>query len=109
MNLSPVLFAAASLFLFAADRPTETFCFFFTHISAFFLFVFPLPPSPSSLQEEDFQEMVSTAQTMETQYGHLFDKVIVNDDLSTAFGELRLALKSVETESHWVPVSWAHS
>lgn len=59
--------------------------------------------------EDDFQEMVRTAQIMETQYGHLFEKVIVNDDLSTAFSELRLALKKVETENHWVPVSWTHS
>ncbi|XP_051796360.1 MAGUK p55 subfamily member 7 isoform X2 [Acanthochromis polyacanthus] len=59
--------------------------------------------------EEDFQEMLSTAQTMETQYGHLFEKVIVNDDLSAAFSELRLALKKVEMETHWVPVSWTHS
>ncbi|KAK7881877.1 hypothetical protein WMY93_030286 [Mugilogobius chulae] len=59
--------------------------------------------------EEDFQEMVRTAQLMETQYGHLFEKVIVNDDLSAAFSELRLALKRIETEEHWVPISWTHS
>ncbi|XP_028289069.1 MAGUK p55 subfamily member 7 isoform X2 [Parambassis ranga] len=59
--------------------------------------------------EEDFQEMVSTAQAMEAQYDQLFDKVIVNDDLSAAFSELRLALKKIETETHWVPVSWTHS
>lgn len=59
--------------------------------------------------EEDFQEMVRVAQTMETQYGHLFEKVIVNDDLSAAFSELRQALKKVEVETHWVPVSWTHS
>lgn len=59
--------------------------------------------------EEDFLEMVRVAQTMESQYGHLFEKVIVNDDLSAAFGELRQALKKVEVETHWVPVSWTHS
>lgn len=59
--------------------------------------------------DEDFEEMVNTAQTMEAQYGHLFEKIIVNDDLSAAFGELRSALKRVETETHWVPVSWTHS
>ncbi|KAM9333656.1 MAGUK p55 subfamily member 7 isoform 1-T3 [Pholidichthys leucotaenia] len=59
--------------------------------------------------EEDFQEMVKSAQVMEAQYGHLFEKVIVNDDLSAAFSELRLALKKVEMETHWVPVSWTHS
>lgn len=62
-----------------------------------------------ALQEEDFQEMVNTAHSMETQYGHLFEKVIVNDDLSAAFSELRTALKKIETETQWVPVSWTHS
>ncbi|XP_072307295.1 MAGUK p55 subfamily member 7 isoform X2 [Eucyclogobius newberryi] len=59
--------------------------------------------------EEDFLEMVRTAQLMETQYGHLFEKVIVNDDLSAAFSELRLALNRIEADEHWVPVSWTHS
>ncbi|KAF0028317.1 hypothetical protein F2P81_019404 [Scophthalmus maximus] len=65
--------------------------------------------SAKPFTEEDFQEMVSTAQSMEIQNGHLFEKVIVNDDLSAAFGELRSALKKVEMETHWVPVSWTHS
>ncbi|XP_072234296.1 MAGUK p55 subfamily member 7 isoform X2 [Leuresthes tenuis] len=65
--------------------------------------------SARAFTEEDFQEMVSTAQMIESQYGHLFEKVIVNDDLSSAFSELHLALKMVETETHWIPVSWTHS
>ncbi|KAK9527968.1 hypothetical protein VZT92_014474 [Zoarces viviparus] len=65
--------------------------------------------SARAFTEEDFQEMVTAAQTLEAQHGHLFEKVIVNDDLSAAFGELRLALKKLETETHWVPVSWTHS
>ncbi|XP_076854594.1 MAGUK p55 subfamily member 7 [Brachyhypopomus gauderio] len=59
--------------------------------------------------EEDFQEMISTAQQMENQYGHLYDKVIINNDLSAAFGELKAALWKVETEMYWVPVSWMQS
>uniref|UniRef100_A0A669BWG6 MAGUK p55 scaffold protein 7a n=1 Tax=Oreochromis niloticus TaxID=8128 RepID=A0A669BWG6_ORENI len=65
--------------------------------------------STKPFTEEDFQEMVNTAQTMETQYSHLFEMVIVNDDLDVAFSELQLALKKVETETHWIPVSWTHS
>lgn len=53
--------------------------------------------------------MVRAAQMMEKQYGHLFEKIIVNDDLSVAFHELLLTLKKVETETNWVPVSWTHS
>ncbi|XP_075968662.1 MAGUK p55 subfamily member 7 isoform X6 [Anarhichas minor] len=65
--------------------------------------------SARAFTEEDFQEMMTAAQTLEAQHGHLFEKVIVNDDLSAAFGELRLALKKVETETQWVPISWTHS
>ncbi|XP_036428214.1 MAGUK p55 subfamily member 7 isoform X2 [Colossoma macropomum] len=65
--------------------------------------------SSKSFTEEDFQEMISAAQLMENQYGHLFEKVIVNDDLTAAFSELKLALRKVETEPHWVPISWTHS
>ncbi|XP_062415227.1 MAGUK p55 subfamily member 7 isoform X2 [Pungitius pungitius] len=65
--------------------------------------------SAKPFTEEDFNEMVTTAQMLEVQHGHLFEKVIVNDDLSAAFSELRAALKTVETETHWVPVSWTHS
>lgn len=60
-------------------------------------------------QEEDLHEMLRTSEVMENQYSHLFDKVIVNDDLSAAFSELRMMLRTVETETHWVPVSWTHS
>ena len=31
--------------------------------------------------EDGFQEMIKSAQIMESQYGHLFDKTIVNDGL----------------------------
>ncbi|XP_057680434.1 MAGUK p55 subfamily member 7 isoform X3 [Corythoichthys intestinalis] len=65
--------------------------------------------SAKPFTEDDFQEMLATAQTMETQYGHLFEKIIVNDNLSEAFGELRVTLKKVEMDTQWVPVSWTHS
>ncbi|XP_035269569.1 MAGUK p55 subfamily member 7 isoform X2 [Anguilla anguilla] len=65
--------------------------------------------SAKPFTEEDFQEMITSAQAMESQYGHLFDKVIVNDDLTAAFSELKMALKKVETETQWVPIIWTHS
>ncbi|KAB5555850.1 hypothetical protein PHYPO_G00038910 [Pangasianodon hypophthalmus] len=65
--------------------------------------------SSKPLTDEDFQEMISAAQLMENQYSHVFDLVIVNDDLESAFSELKQALRKVETETHWVPVSWTHS
>lgn len=59
--------------------------------------------------EEDFQEMIKSAQIMESQYGHLFDKIIINDDLTVAFNELKTTFDKLETDAHWVPVSWLHS
>ncbi|XP_033621543.1 MAGUK p55 subfamily member 7 isoform X1 [Fukomys damarensis] len=59
--------------------------------------------------EEDFQEMIKSAQIMESQYGHLFDKIIINDDLTEAFNELKTTFDKLETETHWIPVSWLHS
>ncbi|XP_053118854.1 MAGUK p55 subfamily member 7 isoform X1 [Hemicordylus capensis] len=60
-------------------------------------------------QEEDFQEMIKSAQIMESQYGHLFDKIIVNDDLTAAYHELKTTFDKLERETFWVPVSWVHS
>ncbi|XP_030055133.1 MAGUK p55 subfamily member 7 [Microcaecilia unicolor] len=65
--------------------------------------------SAKPFTEEDFQEMVKSAQMMESQYSHLFDKIIINDDLATAYNELKTALDKLETDTHWVPVSWQHS
>ncbi|KAM8967156.1 MAGUK p55 subfamily member 7 [Pelodytes ibericus] len=65
--------------------------------------------SSKAFTEEDFDEMIKSAQVMETQYGHLFDKVITNDDLTTAYNELKLTLDRLESERCWVPVNWLHS
>uniref|UniRef100_A0A7N4PEC4 MAGUK p55 subfamily member 7 n=1 Tax=Sarcophilus harrisii TaxID=9305 RepID=A0A7N4PEC4_SARHA len=59
--------------------------------------------------EDDFQEMIKSAQIMESQYGHLFDKIIVNDDLTVAYNELKATFDKLETDTYWVPVSWLHS
>ncbi|KAG8013943.1 MAGUK p55 subfamily member 7 [Nibea albiflora] len=46
----------------------------------------------------------------ESQCGRLFDKVIVNGDIATAFRELKAALKKVEeAEIQWIPAEWISS
>lgn len=58
-------------------------------------------------QEEDFEDMIDLAEAMESQCGHLFDKVIVNGDIATAFRELRADLEKVEqAEVWWIPAEW---
>ncbi|XP_029309257.1 MAGUK p55 subfamily member 7-like [Cottoperca gobio] len=57
--------------------------------------------------EEDFEDMINLAETLESQCGHLFDKVIINGDIVVAFKELKADLQKVEeAEVHWVPSEW---
>lgn len=54
--------------------------------------------------------MIDSAETMERQCGHLFDKVIVNGDVAAAFRDLRADLERVEeAEVQWIPTEWIRS
>ncbi|XP_077470574.1 MAGUK p55 subfamily member 7-like isoform X3 [Stigmatopora argus] len=57
--------------------------------------------------EEDFEDMIYSAESMEAQHGHMFDKVIVNGDVAVAFRELKEDLQQLE-EAHvrWIPAEW---
>lgn len=58
-------------------------------------------------QDKDFEEMIALAEILESQYGHLFDKVIVNGDIAVAFRELKADLEKVaEAGVQWVPAEW---
>lgn len=54
----------------------------------------------------ELQEMIRVGQRIELHYGHLFDDVIVNDDLSGAFDQLLTVARKLETQAQWVPISW---
>nr|XP_057923487.1 MAGUK p55 subfamily member 7-like [Doryrhamphus excisus] len=57
--------------------------------------------------EEDFEDMIHLAETMEAQHGYMFDKVLVNGDIATAFRELKADLRRMEEEEVcWIPAEW---
>ncbi|GLG99617.1 Peripheral plasma membrane protein CASK, partial [Gryllus bimaculatus] len=56
--------------------------------------------------DEEFRDMLHSAERIEFLYSHLFDCTIVNADLSAAFEHLVQAVTRVETEPLWVPASW---
>ncbi|XP_051944060.1 LOW QUALITY PROTEIN: MAGUK p55 subfamily member 7-like [Hippocampus zosterae] len=57
--------------------------------------------------EEDFEDMIDSAETTEAQHGHMFDKVIVNGDVAAAFGELKADLQRLrEAAVRWIPAEW---
>jgi len=57
-------------------------------------------------QECECQELVDASAKLDSEYGHLFDWTLVNDDLPLAVDELCQLARAVETESSWVPASW---
>ncbi|XP_043991372.1 MAGUK p55 subfamily member 7-like isoform X2 [Gambusia affinis] len=60
--------------------------------------------------EEDFEEMLDQAEMLDSRYGHLFDKVIVNGDVAAAFRELKADVEKLdEPEVQWVPAAWMRS
>ncbi|XP_060534704.1 MAGUK p55 subfamily member 7 isoform X6 [Cylas formicarius] len=56
--------------------------------------------------EDEFKDMLRSAERIEFLYDHFFDETIVNDDLMVAFGKLLGAVNRAETEPLWVPASW---
>ncbi|XP_020282141.1 MAGUK p55 subfamily member 7 isoform X4 [Pseudomyrmex gracilis] len=56
--------------------------------------------------DEEFHEILHSAERIEFLYSHLFDEVIVNADLPMAFELLVNAIHRVESEPLWVPASW---
>lgn len=59
-------------------------------------------------QDDEFVEMLKSAERIEFLYGHYFDETIVNEDLGTAFEDLYEAVTRAENESMWAPASWVH-
>ncbi|XP_046633546.1 MAGUK p55 subfamily member 7-like isoform X4 [Daphnia pulicaria] len=62
--------------------------------------------SSRGFTDDELTEMIRSGQRIELHYGHLFDDVIVNGDLSTAFEQLLVVARKLDTQSQWVPVSW---
>ncbi|XP_067892011.1 MAGUK p55 subfamily member 4-like [Heterodontus francisci] len=62
-----------------------------------------------SFKEEDLQEMEDVSEKMLDYFGHLFDCVIVNDELPDTHVQLLRAIRQAQAEPHWVPVAWLSS
>ncbi|XP_059503076.1 MAGUK p55 subfamily member 4 isoform X2 [Stegostoma tigrinum] len=62
-----------------------------------------------SFKEEDLQEMEDVSEKMLDYFGHLFDCVIVNDELPDTHMQLLCAVKRAQSEPYWVPAAWLNS
>ncbi|KAK9700542.1 L27 domain [Popillia japonica] len=62
--------------------------------------------SSRGFTDEEFSDMIKSAERIEFLYEHLFDEQIINADLALAFGQLLASANRLETEPLWVPASW---
>ena len=56
--------------------------------------------------DDELHEMIRSGQRIELHYGHYFDDIIINGDLSTSFEQLLAVARKLDAQPQWVPVSW---
>lgn len=59
------------------------------------------------LQEDDFLELEDTSRLLEVKYRHLFDRVLVNEDLHDCCMQLFSLIQESQQQPQWTPVSWS--
>ncbi|XP_030371230.1 MAGUK p55 subfamily member 7 isoform X3 [Scaptodrosophila lebanonensis] len=59
-----------------------------------------------SFTDEEFEDMIKSAERIDFLYGHFFDVEIVNGELVSAFEQLVLNVQRLENEPLWAPSMW---
>lgn len=60
------------------------------------------------MQEEDLRKTIEESARLERQYRHMFDAVLVNDNMEATYNELVDQLRRAREEPQWVPVQWVY-
>uniref|UniRef100_H3CDQ2 MAGUK p55 scaffold protein 4 n=1 Tax=Tetraodon nigroviridis TaxID=99883 RepID=H3CDQ2_TETNG len=58
------------------------------------------------LQEDDFLQLEEASRLLEVKYRHLFDRVLVNEDLQECCSRLFSLIQEAQQEPQWTPVGW---
>ncbi|XP_054739081.1 MAGUK p55 subfamily member 7 isoform X1 [Anastrepha obliqua] len=56
--------------------------------------------------DEEYNDMLKSAERIDFLHGHFFDEVIVNGELLTAFEQLMNTVQRIENEPLWAPAAW---
>lgn len=59
-----------------------------------------------SFTDEEFEDMIKSAERIDFLYGHFFDVELVNGELVNAFEQLVQNVDRLETEPLWAPSMW---
>ncbi|KAJ1362698.1 hypothetical protein KIN20_022350 [Parelaphostrongylus tenuis] len=60
-----------------------------------------------TFSDYEIEQIINNSALLHKQYGHLFDAVIVNEDLEESFAQLVRLINDLETKPTWVPLCWA--
>ncbi|VDK60954.1 unnamed protein product, partial [Cylicostephanus goldi] len=60
-----------------------------------------------TFSETEIEQIISGGATLYKQYGHIFDAIIINNDLEESTAQLIRLIHDLETKPTWVPLSWA--
>ncbi|XP_052768272.1 protein PALS1-like isoform X2 [Mya arenaria] len=60
----------------------------------------------TNVKDDDLRDIIERAREMEDKFGHMFDYILVNQDMDKAFDELVTEINRIEVEPQWVPVEW---
>ncbi|XP_020712753.1 MAGUK p55 subfamily member 7 isoform X3 [Ceratitis capitata] len=56
--------------------------------------------------DEEFNDMLKSAERIDFLYGHFFDEIIVNGELLIAFEQIMNTVQRIENEPLWAPAAW---
>ncbi|XP_061648822.1 MAGUK p55 subfamily member 4-like isoform X2 [Phyllopteryx taeniolatus] len=59
--------------------------------------------------KEDINDLMETSRQMELKYKHLFDEVLVNEQLNDTCAKLYVAVQRAQEGANWIPVSWTRT
>ncbi|XP_021944325.1 peripheral plasma membrane protein CASK isoform X3 [Folsomia candida] len=72
--------------------------------------VFIAAPALNTVADFDgsLERLVRESEMLRKAYGHLFDMVIVNNDIEETISILETTMEKIHTQAQWVPVSWVY-
>ncbi|VBB32001.1 unnamed protein product, partial [Acanthocheilonema viteae] len=72
--------------------------------------VFIAAPNLQGLQDPDgsLKRLLRESEILRQAFGHLFDYVILNNDIDETIHQLELVVEKLNACPQWVPVSWVY-
>jgi len=54
------------------------------------------------------ERLIRESEQLRKTYGHLFDMVLVNNDIEETIQVLETTMEKIHSQPQWIPVSWVY-